>query len=45
MESKRTVCRVLARKPEIKRLLGMLRRKCANNIKMDLREKGWGVMD
>lgn len=40
MEAKRTACRVLVGKPEIKRLLEMPRRKCEYNNKMDFREKG-----
>jgi hypothetical protein len=32
-------------KPEEKRSLGRPRRKCEDNIKMDLREIGWGGMD
>jgi hypothetical protein len=33
------------RKPEGKRPLGRLRRRWEDNIKMDLRETGWGGMD
>jgi hypothetical protein len=36
----RSVCRVLVGKPEGKRLLGRPRRRCEDNIKMDLREIG-----
>jgi hypothetical protein len=32
-------------KPEGKRLLGRPRRRWVNNIKIDLREKGWDSMD
>jgi hypothetical protein len=32
-------------KPESKRPLGRLRRRWVDNIKMDLREIGWGDMD
>jgi hypothetical protein len=32
-------------KPEGKRPLGRPRRRCVNNIKMDLREIGWDDMD
>jgi hypothetical protein len=32
-------------KPEGKRPLGRARRRWVNNIKMDLREIGWGGMD
>jgi hypothetical protein len=33
------------RKPEGKRPLGRSRRRWVDNIKMDLREIGWGVLD
>jgi hypothetical protein len=44
---KRNACRILVEKSEGKRLLGRPRRTCmwVNNIKMDLREIGWGGMD
>jgi hypothetical protein len=32
-------------KPERKRPLGRPRRRCEDNIRMDLREIGWGGMD
>jgi hypothetical protein len=32
-------------KPEGKRPLGRIRRRWENNIKMDLRETGWDIMD
>jgi hypothetical protein len=35
----------LVRNPEGKRPLGRPRRRCVDNIKMDLREIGWGGMD
>jgi hypothetical protein len=35
----------LVGKPEGKRLLGRLRRRWVDNIKMDLREIGWDGMD
>jgi hypothetical protein len=35
----------LVENPEGKRPLGKLRRKWVDNIKMDLREIGWGGMD
>jgi hypothetical protein len=35
----------LVGKPEGKRPLGRARRRWVNNIKMDLREIGWGGMD
>jgi hypothetical protein len=41
MEEKRNAYRTLARKSEGKRLL----RRWVDNIKMDLREIGWGCMD
>jgi hypothetical protein len=37
--------RVLVGKPEGKRLLGIPRRRRDDNIKMHLREVGWGGMD
>jgi hypothetical protein len=43
--TKRTAYRILVGKPEGKRPLGRLRRRWVDNIKMDLREIGWGVMD
>jgi hypothetical protein len=45
MGKKRNAFRILVGKPEGKRPLGRLRRWCVNNIKMDLRELGWGGMD
>jgi hypothetical protein len=39
------VYRILVGKPEGKRLLGRPTRKCEDNIKMHLREIGWGGMD
>jgi hypothetical protein len=36
---------LLVRKPEGKRLLGRTRCRWADNIKVDLGEVGWGVMD
>jgi hypothetical protein len=41
----RNVCRILAGKPEAKRLLGRPRCGWVYNIKMDLREVGWGGVD
>ena len=38
-------CIVLVGKPEGKRPLGRPRRRCEDNIKMDLEEVGWGCMD
>jgi hypothetical protein len=37
--------RILVRKPEGSRQLGRPRRRWVHNIKMDLREIGWGGMD
>ena len=45
MENRRSICRVLVGKPEGKRPLGRPRRKCEDNIKMDLQEVGCGGMD
>jgi hypothetical protein len=41
----RGVYRVLVGKPEGRRPLGRPRRRCENNIKMDLQEVGYGGMD
>jgi hypothetical protein len=40
-----TACRILVGNPKSKRPLGRPRRKLADNIKMDLREIGWGGID
>jgi hypothetical protein len=45
MGERRGVYRVLVGKTEGKRPLGRPRRRCEDNIKMDLQEKGCGVMD
>jgi hypothetical protein len=45
MEEGRDVHRVLVGKPDGKRPLGRLRRKCKDNIKMDLLEVGGGCGD
>jgi len=45
MGEKRGVYRVLVAKPEGKRPLGRPRRRWENNIKIDLQEVGYGVMD
>jgi hypothetical protein len=37
--------RILVGKPEGKRPIGSPRHRCANNIKIDLREVGWDGMD
>jgi hypothetical protein len=42
---KRTAHRIFMGKPEGKRPLGGPRRRWADNVKMDLREIGWGGMD
>jgi hypothetical protein len=36
---------ILIRKPQGKRPLGRPRRRCENNIRMDLRDMGWRVVD
>jgi len=45
MGERRGVYRVLVGKPEGKRLLGTTRRRWEDNIKIDLQEVGYGVMD
>ena len=45
MGEERVVYRVLAGKPEGRRQLGRPRRRCVNNIRMDLQEVGCGYMD
>jgi len=42
MGERRGLYRALVGKPEGKRPLGRHRRRWENNIKMDLREVGWG---
>jgi hypothetical protein len=42
---KRNAYRILVGKPEGKRPLGRPRRILEENIKLDLREIGWGCMD
>jgi hypothetical protein len=44
MWAKRNAYRILVGKPEGKRPLGRLRRRCVENIKIDLREVGWDGM-
>jgi hypothetical protein len=44
MGEKRNACRILVGKPEGKRPLRRPRRRWEDNIKMDLREIGWGGM-
>jgi hypothetical protein len=45
MGVKRNACRILVGKPEGKRPVGRTRRRWVDNIKLDLRETGWGGMD
>ena len=45
MSEERWVYRVLVGKPEGKRPLGRTRRRCVDNIRMDLQEVGCGYMD
>jgi hypothetical protein len=45
MGEKRNACRILVGNSEVKRPLGRPRRRWEDNIKMDLREIGWGDMD
>jgi hypothetical protein len=45
MEERRRAYRTLVGKPEGRRPLGRPRRRWEDNIKMDLREVGWGDMD
>jgi hypothetical protein len=42
---KRSIYRIFVGKPEGKRPLGRPRRMWEDNIRMDLREIGWGGMD
>jgi hypothetical protein len=41
----RNAYRILAGKPEGKRPLGRPRRRCVDNIKIDVREIGWDGVD
>jgi hypothetical protein len=45
MGERRRAYRALVGKPEGRRPLGRPRRRWENNMKMDLREVGWGGMD
>ena len=42
---RRGACRILVWKPEGKTPLGRPRRRCEDNIKMELQEMGWGGID
>jgi hypothetical protein len=42
---RRNAYRILVGKPEGKRTLGRPRRKWVGNVKIDVREIGWGSMD
>jgi hypothetical protein len=44
MGDKRNAYRILVGKPEGKTPLGRPRRRWVDNIKMDLRERAWGVV-
>jgi hypothetical protein len=45
MGEKRNVYRLLVGKPEGRRPLGRPRRRWLDNIRMDLRERGWADVD
>jgi hypothetical protein len=45
MGEKRNAYRLLVGKPEVKRPLGIPRRRRVDNIKSDLGEVGWGDVD
>jgi hypothetical protein len=45
MWEKRNAYRILVGKPEGKRPQGRAKRRCVNNIKMDIKEIGWDGMD
>ena len=45
MGEEKGVCRVLVGKPEGRRPLGRPRRRCVDNIRMDLQKVGCGYMD
>jgi hypothetical protein len=45
MEERRGIYRVLVGKPEENRPLGRRKRRCEDNIKMDLQEVGSGGID
>jgi hypothetical protein len=45
MEAKRNAYRILVGNPDGNRSLGRQRSRCVDNIKLDLREIGWGGLD
>jgi hypothetical protein len=45
MGEKKNACRILVGQPEGKRALGRPKRRWVDNIKIDLREIGWGGVD
>jgi hypothetical protein len=45
MGEKRNAYRILVGKPEGKRSVGRPRRRRVDNVKMDLRERGWDGID
>jgi hypothetical protein len=45
IRAKRNACRIVVGKREGTRSLGRPRRRWVENVKMDLREIGWGGMD
>jgi hypothetical protein len=45
MGEKRNAYRILVGMPEGKKKLGIPRRRCVDNIKIDLREIGWDGVD
>jgi hypothetical protein len=45
MGENRSAYRILVEKPEGMELLGRPRHRWVDNIKIDLRDVGWGVMD
>jgi hypothetical protein len=45
MGEKMNAYRILVGKPEVKRPLGRPRHRWEDNIRLDLREIGWGVID